>query len=101
MRTDPMISLKLFTSLDLCIAQYAIFVSGMVMIVMFYFVAIFFVVVSGLSASKSGAQLIYFAPGMVSREIQSTGVVGLTVLSQGGGSLIAIQVIKRTRQVRH
>ena len=98
---DPMIPLVVFRNLNICIVQFGTFVNGMVMLVMFYFGAIFFVVVSGLSASKSGAQLIYFAPGMVSREIQSTGVVGLTELSQGRGSLIAIQVIKRTRQVRH
>ncbi|KAH7913480.1 hypothetical protein BJ138DRAFT_1221169 [Hygrophoropsis aurantiaca] len=34
------------------------------MFVMFYFVAIFMTVVTGLSPSKSGIQLLFFAPGM-------------------------------------
>lgn len=63
--TDPMIPLELFRSLDICIVMYGTFVSGMVMLVMFYFVAIFFVIVTGLSPTDSGVQLIYFAPGMV------------------------------------
>ncbi len=64
--TDPMIPLALFRSLDVCIVQYGTFVFGMIMLVMFYFVAIFFIIVTGLSPTKSGVQLIYFAPGMVS-----------------------------------
>ena len=64
--TDPMIPLELFRSKDTCIVMYGTLVSGMVMLVMFYFVAIFFVIVVGESASKSGVQLIYFAPGLVS-----------------------------------
>ncbi len=63
--TDPMIPLALFKSLDVCVVQYAIFVSGMIMLVMFYFVAIFMTIVTGLSPTKAGVQLIYFAPGMV------------------------------------
>jgi hypothetical protein len=63
--TDPMISLELFRSVDTCVVMYGTFVSGMIMLVMFYFVAIFFIIVTGLSPSSSGAQLIYFAPGMV------------------------------------
>jgi len=55
----------------------------MVMLVMFYFVAIFMIIVTGLSANKAGVQLIYFAPGM------------------GGGSLISIRIIKWTRQPRY
>ncbi len=65
LNTDPMIPLGLFKSVDTCAIMYGTMVSGMVMLVMFYFVAIFFVIASNLSASKSGAQLIYFAPGMV------------------------------------
>ena len=63
--TDPMIPLALFGSRDVCIVMYATYVNGMVMLVMFYFVAIFFVIVAGLSPTQSGVQLIYFAPGMV------------------------------------
>ncbi|TFK90574.1 MFS general substrate transporter [Polyporus arcularius HHB13444] len=80
MRTDPMISLKLFTSRDLVIAQYGMFVSGMVMIVMFYFVAIFFTIVGGLTGTAAGTQLLYFAPGL------------------GAGSIISISLLKILRQ---
>jgi hypothetical protein len=37
------------------------------MLVMFYFVAIFMTIVTGLSPEKAGIQLVYFAPGMVSK----------------------------------
>ncbi|KAI0704999.1 MFS general substrate transporter [Cerioporus squamosus] len=80
MRTDPMIPLQLFTSLDLCIAQYGMFVSGMVMIVMFYFVAIFFTIVGGLTGTAAGTQLLYFAPGL------------------GAGSMISIVLLRHLRQ---
>ncbi|KAI0699560.1 major facilitator superfamily domain-containing protein [Cytidiella melzeri] len=81
--TDPMIPLDIFKSRDICIVMYATMISGLVMLVMFYFVAIFFIVVSDLSPTKSGAQLIYFAPGM------------------GGGSLISINLIKWIRQPKY
>ena len=61
----PMIPLELFKSYDICAVQYTVFVAGMVMLVMFYFVAIFMTIVNGLSATRSGVQLVYFAPGMV------------------------------------
>ena len=50
------------------------------MLVIFYFIAIFMVIVSGLSSVDAGVQLIYFAPGM------------------GGGTMIAIHLVKWTRQ---
>ncbi|CDO74451.1 hypothetical protein BN946_scf184979.g6 [Trametes cinnabarina] len=78
--TEPMIPLELFRSLDLCITQFGTFVNGMVMLVMFYFVAIFFTIVQGLSGTNAGTQLIFFAPGL------------------GVGSLISIFLLKRTRQ---
>ncbi|KAI0789133.1 major facilitator superfamily domain-containing protein [Abortiporus biennis] len=78
--TEPMIPLQLFKSFNLCAVQFATFVSGMIMLVMFYFVAIFMTIVFGYSPSKAGAQLIYFAPGM------------------GGGSLLAISLIRTFRQ---
>ncbi|KAL7281752.1 hypothetical protein ACG7TL_005070 [Trametes sanguinea] len=80
LRTEPMIPLELFRSLDLCITQFGTFVNGMVMLVMFYFVAIFFTIVQGFSGTSAGTQLIYFAPGL------------------GGGSLISITLLKHTRQ---
>lgn len=62
---DPMIPLEVFGSYDICAVQYMTFVSGMVMLVMFYFISIFMTIVNGLSPGKAGVQLIYFAPGMV------------------------------------
>ncbi|KAH7929271.1 MFS general substrate transporter [Leucogyrophana mollusca] len=79
-RAHPMLPLEMFTSYDICTVQYGCFVSGLVMFVMFYFVAIFMTIVTGLSPSKSGIQLLYFAPGM------------------GIGSLISIRLIKHLRQ---
>ena len=62
---DPMIPVSLFKSVDVIAVQYATFVTGINMLVMFYFVAIFSTIVNGLSPEKAGGQLIYFAPGMV------------------------------------
>ncbi|KAF8212355.1 major facilitator superfamily domain-containing protein [Mycena galopus ATCC 62051] len=82
LRSEPMIPMEVFRSYDNCAVQYGSFVSGMVMLVMFYFIAIFMTIVNQLSASQAGIQLVYFAPGM------------------GGGSLVAIQLIKFLRQPR-
>lgn len=63
---DAMIPLAVLKNYDVCATQFAAFTSGMVMLVIFYFVAIFMVIVNGLNAVQAGVQLIYFAPGMVS-----------------------------------
>ncbi|KAI9569317.1 MFS general substrate transporter [Boletus coccyginus] len=76
----PMIPLELFTSYDMWVVQYGSTISGMVVFVMFYFVAIFATVVTGLPASQAGIQLLYFAPGI------------------GGGALLSIRIIKMYRQ---
>ncbi len=62
---DPMIPLVVFRSYDVCATEFAAFTSGMIMLVVFYFVSIFFSIVLGLSNVKSGTQLLYFAPGLV------------------------------------
>ena len=62
---DAMLPLDVFKNYDVCATEFAAFTSGMVMLVIFYFVAIFMVIVSGLSSVQAGVQLIYFAPGMV------------------------------------
>lgn len=64
-RARPMIPIELFTSYDMCVVQYGSFISGIVMFVMFYFVAIFATVVTGLPPAQAGIQLLYFAPGLV------------------------------------
>lgn len=79
-QVQPMLSLELFRSYDICALQYASFVSGIVTFVMFYFVAIFMTVVTGLPPDQAGIQLLYFAPGI------------------GCGSLVSIRLIKRFRQ---
>ncbi|KAF9487945.1 MFS general substrate transporter [Pleurotus eryngii] len=63
---EPMIPLAIFTSYDMCAVLAASFVSGMVMIDMLYFVAIFMTIATGSSATNAGVQLLYFAPGMAS-----------------------------------
>ncbi|KAI0070022.1 MFS general substrate transporter [Panus rudis PR-1116 ss-1] len=78
--TFPMIPLSLFKSLDINVVMFAVFVGGMIMTVMFYFVAIFMTIVNDYAPNKAGAQLLYFAPGL------------------GGGSISAILLIKWTRQ---
>lgn len=103
-RARPMIPLELFTSYDMCVVQYGSFISGIVMFVMFYFVAIFATVVTGLPASQAGIQLLYFAPGLVRVSpflrvclFDSSHV--RDVREQGGGTLLSIRMIRVYRQV--
>ncbi|KIJ28884.1 hypothetical protein M422DRAFT_189144 [Sphaerobolus stellatus SS14] len=79
-RPEVMIPLEVFKNYDVCATQFAAFTSGMVMLVNFYFLAIFFTIVLNKSASNAGLQLIFFAPGM------------------GAGTIIAITLIKTLRQ---
>ncbi|KAF5370860.1 hypothetical protein D9758_001993 [Tetrapyrgos nigripes] len=80
---EPMIPLQLFRNYDTCALQVISFVGGMIMLTMMYFIAIFMTIVSGLSAQRAGVQLVYFAPGM------------------GGGTLIGVFIISKTRQPRY
>lgn len=64
-RARSMLPTEMFTSYDICVVQYGSFASGVVMFVMFYFVAIFATVVTGLPPAQAGIQLLYFAPGLV------------------------------------
>jgi hypothetical protein len=61
----PMLPVEIYASLDVVACQAAAFAGGMVMLVMFYYLAIFYVIVSGKSATNAGVQLLWFAPGMV------------------------------------
>lgn len=79
-RAYPMIPLEMFTSVDMCIVQFGSFTSGIVVMVIFYFVPIFMTIVTGVPASQAGVRLLYFIPGL------------------GIGSLISIYMIKRLRQ---
>ncbi|KAI0630258.1 MFS general substrate transporter [Trametes polyzona] len=82
LRTEPMIPFSLFLSRDLCIVQFATFVNGMVMLVMFYFLAIFFAIVQDRSGTDIGTQLVFFGPGL------------------GLGAIISIVLLKYTRQLK-
>jgi len=96
-RGHPMIPLEMFTSLDMCVVQFGAFVSGIIMFVMFYFVAIFMTIVTGLPASQAGVQLLFFAPGLVSYSLIYVLMLH-SHASQGAGSLISIRLIRRLRQ---
>jgi hypothetical protein len=100
---DPMIPLDVFRSYDICAVQYASFISGMVMLVMFYFISIFMTIVTGLSATKAGVQLVYFAPGMVRapRPLSRCEWPLILEFFQGLGSLVGISMIKILRQASH
>lgn len=64
-RIFPMLPFEIFTSINVVGTQAVAFVSGMVMLVMFYYLSIFFTIVSGASLTHTGVQLLYFAPGIV------------------------------------
>lgn len=64
-RASALLPLNVLGNYDVLATSVAAFTSGMVMLVNFYFVALFLVIVSGKSATNAGVQLIYFAPGMV------------------------------------
>ncbi|KAL0566981.1 hypothetical protein V5O48_015018 [Marasmius crinis-equi] len=79
----PMIPLELFRNYDVIAVQAGSFAGGMVMIVMFYFVAIFMTIVNGLDPRQAGVQLVYFAPG------------------SGVGTLIALRMTALLRQPKY
>lgn len=62
---DPLIPVEILRSYDVCATAFASFAGGMLMLVIFYFVAIFMTIVLDLSPSDAGVQLLYFLPGMV------------------------------------
>jgi hypothetical protein len=71
---------------------------GMVTLVMFYFVAIFLTIVRNLSPAKSGAQLIFFAPGLVRFALHFLN--DFSKMLQGVGTIIAIASVAKLKQVR-
>ncbi|KAG7099753.1 hypothetical protein E1B28_001566 [Marasmius oreades] len=79
----PMIPTDLFRSYEIITVLAASLAGGMVMIVMFYFVAIFMTIVNGLDPRRAGVQLVYFAPG------------------SGVGTLIAVQMTRFLRQPKY
>lgn len=62
--TEAIIPLSVFRSYDVVATSFAALSSGMVMFGCFYFLSIYFIIVAGFSSTKSGTQLLYFAPGL-------------------------------------
>lgn len=60
----PMIPLGLFCSYDVCASYLVALIGGMSLFATLYFLSIYFVIVAGLDATKSGLQLLYLAPGL-------------------------------------
>ncbi|KAI5119616.1 hypothetical protein M0805_007880 [Coniferiporia weirii] len=83
LRASALLPLAVLRNYDVLATSLAPFTSGMVMIVIFYFVALFMVIVSGKNPIQAGTQLIYFAPGM------------------GIGTIVAITMIKHLRQPKY
>ncbi|KAG8930724.1 hypothetical protein FRC01_002374, partial [Tulasnella sp. 417] len=81
--TEPAIPLDIFKSYDVCATNFAAMTGGMVLFSAFYFLAIYFSIVQGLSATKSGVQLLYFSPGL------------------GIGVVIALRMIKMLKQPKY
>ncbi|KAG8818489.1 hypothetical protein FRC19_010606 [Serendipita sp. 401] len=73
--TDPMLPMNMFRSFDVVATDFASLASGMVMLGLFYFVAIFYVIVNGRDTIGAGVQLLYFAPGMGAGVILSTRLI--------------------------
>lgn len=61
--TDPLIPTSIFRNYDVSATSFGALTCGMVLFSCFYFLAIYFSIAQGDSASKSGAQLLYLAPG--------------------------------------
>ncbi|KAI0030029.1 major facilitator superfamily domain-containing protein, partial [Vararia minispora EC-137] len=82
-RMFPMLPIEVFSTLDSFATQAVSFGAGLVMLVMFYYLAVFFVIVNGSSNTNAGVQLLYFAPGM------------------GAGAFISQAIIRRTKQPKY
>ncbi|KAG8767580.1 hypothetical protein FRC20_007343 [Serendipita sp. 405] len=70
-----MLPMNMFRSFDVVATDFASLASGMVMLGIFYFVAIFYVIVNGRDAVGAGVQLLYFAPGIGAGVIVSTRLI--------------------------
>jgi len=71
-----MMPLYIFTDFNVFATSLSCFAGGMVMFGCFYFVAIYFNISAGYSGSKSGAQLLYFTPGLGTGVYSSLVIVG-------------------------
>lgn len=79
--TQRMLPLYVFKNRQIDANFFAAFSGGMVMFGCLYFLAIYWRLVAGYESTKSGTQLVYFAPGL------------------GGGVWIWTVLVKTTRQV--
>ncbi|KAI0064182.1 MFS general substrate transporter [Artomyces pyxidatus] len=83
MNVVPMLPLDIFGSWDVIAVSASAFSGGMILLVMFYFLSIFFTIVDGYSATKAGTSLLLFAPGM------------------GAGSILSLSMIATTKQPKY
>lgn len=81
--TEPTIPHIIFKNYDVVVTNFAALTGGMVLFAAFYFLSIYFSIVKGLSATKSGEQLLYFSPGL------------------GVGVIISTRLIKTFRQPKY
>ncbi|KAL5530787.1 hypothetical protein ACEPAF_7045 [Sanghuangporus sanghuang] len=82
-RATAFLPLQVMGNFDVMATNFAALTSGMVMLVVFYFVALYFFIVSGQSETDAGVQLLYFAPGL------------------GIGAVTSIQMVSRLRQPKY
>ncbi|KAI0064675.1 MFS general substrate transporter [Artomyces pyxidatus] len=74
----PMLPLDIFASWDVIAVSASAFVGGMILLVMFYFLSIFFTIVDGYSATKAGTDLLLFAPGLGAGSVIGLSIIGVT-----------------------
>ncbi|KAI0058080.1 MFS general substrate transporter [Artomyces pyxidatus] len=74
----PMLPLDIFASWDVIAVSASSFVGGMILLVMFYFLSIFFTIVDGYSATKAGTNLLLFAPGMGAGSLTSLSMIAIS-----------------------
>jgi MFS family permease len=60
----PMLPLEIFRNWDVCICLWNSLAGGMIMIGMFYYIAIYFTIVFSYPSQRAGQQLLYFLPGL-------------------------------------
>lgn len=78
--TDPLMPLDIFRNYNVCATSFAALTGGMVLFSVFYFLAIYFSIVKGLSPTKSGTQLLYFSPGAYRSHFLAAAFPDLRVL---------------------
>ncbi len=58
-----MMPLVIFKNYDVSVCNFAAMTGGMVLFACFYFLAIYYQIVRGMTPTKAGIQLLYWCPG--------------------------------------